>query len=605
MWITRFLFSGLIAILFSSALRAQDMEEIQLAQQYYQQGEIEKSIALLNDLAKKDFNLPFIHNTYLEILLFNKSYDEAEKYLNKRLKKTPNDPYLLVDRATLYLRLNSSQARKDFDNAIAIATADPKLIRPFVTFLANKQYLDEAIQTYLLARKKRGNQTEFAIELAMIYRLNGDKDKMASEYINYLDQNPSALQYVQNSLQNVLTQTEDLDALELFLLDRVQSQPNNSNYTEILIWLYVQRKDFLNAFIQARAADKRFGKEGTQLLELGLISLDNDEFEQSLNIFQYVMNTYPQTTMYVAARRYQIGAREKMIKNRFPVERQEIVKLIIEYQELINNFGISRTTQEAAREKALLHAFYLDEIDTAISILTELIQSPQLTVQLRSQSKLDLGDLYILKNEPWESALLYSQVEKSEKESTLGHEAKLRNAKLSFYKGEFELAMAHLDILKKATTREVANDAMQLSLTIKDNIGYDSVTTVLKSYANAQLLIFTQKIAAAKDTLEKILSENLRHSLTDEVLWSLAHIEIKAANYTKSIEYLERIVTEYQYDILSDDAYFKMAQIYEKNLSDREKAMELYQNFLTKYPGSIHTDESRKRYRTLRGDFIN
>jgi len=31
--------------------------------------------------------------------------------------------------------------------------------------------------------------------------------------------------------------------------------------------------------------------------------------------------------------------------------------------------------------------------------------------------------------------------------------------------------------------------------------------------------------------------------------------------------------------------------------------MEIYRDFLNKYPGSVYAAEARKRYRTLRGDF--
>ena len=47
--------------------------------------------------------------------------------------------------------------------------------------------------------------------------------------------------------------------------------------------------------------------------------------------------------------------------------------------------------------------------------------------------------------------------EKIQKENPVGYEAKLKNAKLSYYKGNFSLAQSHLDILKEATTRERGN----------------------------------------------------------------------------------------------------------------------------------------------------
>ena len=36
----------------------------------------------------------------------------------------------------------------------------------------------------------------------------------------------------------------------------------------------------------------------------------------------------------------------------------------------------------------------------------------------------------------------------------------------------------------------------------------------------------------------------------------------------------------------------------------KDKAMEIYREFLTKFPGSVYAAEARKRFRTLRGDFI-
>ncbi|MCK5206680.1 MAG: tetratricopeptide repeat protein, partial [Cyclobacteriaceae bacterium] len=56
--------------------------------------------------------------------------------------------------------------------------------------------------------------------------------------------------------------------------------------------------------------------------------------------------------------------------------------------------------------------------------------------------------------------------------------------------------------------------------------------------------------------------------------------------------------------ILGDDALFLIGTIYEDQLNEKEKAKEIYQSFLTRYPGSNKAAEARKRFRTLRGDFL-
>ncbi|MFM7855480.1 MAG: tetratricopeptide repeat protein, partial [Flammeovirgaceae bacterium] len=79
---------------------------------------------------------------------------------------------------------------------------------------------------------------------------------------------------------------------------------------------------------------------------------------------------------------------------------------------------------------------------------------------------------------------------------------------------------------------------------------------------------------------------------------------MKKGDYTKSIVLLNKIMTEYPDDVLADDASFLEAEIYEMRLNQKEKAKEKYRLFLDKHAGSVYAAEARKRYRTLRGDFV-
>ena len=134
------------------------------------------------------------------------------------------------------------------------------------------------------------------------------------------------------------------------------------------------------------------------------------------------------------------------------MDKTEIRNLTIDYQNFYLEVGLTPVSIDALRNKALLHAFYLNEKDTAINILNTIIKLPGINSNLASGCKLSLGDIYLLNEEPWEASLLYSQVEKSNKYSEVGYMAKLKNATLHYYTGNFILAKAHLDILKRATT---------------------------------------------------------------------------------------------------------------------------------------------------------
>lgn len=146
---------------------------------------------------------------------------------------------------------------------------------------------------------------------------------------------------------------------------------------------------------------------------------------------------------------------------------------------------------------------------------------------------------------------------------------------------------------------------MQLSLLIGDNLELDTAETALREFAAIELLVFQNKLDEAFNRYERMLSTYPGHSLTDEIYWAQANIYLKRGQFGQAIERLKKIIEEYADDILADDALFTMAKIYEENLKDKSIAMQLYQDLLVKYKGSIYTTEARRRFRTLRGDNIN
>ena len=106
--------------------QSNDSEEIQLAHYYYQQGEVDKSFALFQKLAKKEQNIPYIHQTYLELMLNTQKFKEAEDYIEKRVKRAPDDLYVLTDKALVYTRSQNPAAQKTFDQAIELAIKQRK-----------------------------------------------------------------------------------------------------------------------------------------------------------------------------------------------------------------------------------------------------------------------------------------------------------------------------------------------------------------------------------------------------------------------------------------------------------------------------------------------
>lgn len=598
----------LIYILFFTSITVslfgQDNNDIQLANEYYGQGEYDKAEELYEDLAKNWNNIPLIHNNYFFLLLETTAFNDAEKYIKRLIKRFPDNLYYKLDYGLLLFTQEGERvADQYFNDVIEDVKSNNYLISITADYFVSKKLTQYAISAFSKGREAQKNPYLYSLEMANIYRIMNEKDKMVSEYLNYVIQNPSNLNNVRNALQNLLSTTEELESLESLLYDRIQKNPENDIYAELLIWVNLQLKNFQGAFFQARAIDRRTQSGGTRSLNIGLIALNNEDYTNAIKIFSYITDTYPTTNNYTLAKMYLISAYEKKARNTFPIDKIEIRKLVNDYEKFVAEIGINRNTLEALRNKALLHAFYLDEKDSAIVILQKIISTPRANSDIKSKSKIDLGDIYLLLGQPWESTLLYSQVEKSNKETTIGYTAKLKNAELSYYKGDFTLAEEHLNILKEATTREISNDAMAMSLLIKDNTVLDTANHAMKQYANIELLLYQNKTDTAFIKIDSMLQHYKGHSLTDELLWLKADLKKKEGKFSESLDLLNMIVTDFSTDILGDDAYFTIADIYDRQLGEKDIAMEYYRNFLTKYPGSVFVAEARKRFRELRGDF--
>jgi tetratricopeptide (TPR) repeat protein len=599
----------LLSTILAATVQAQNEEQIELAREYDDKGEIEKAKAVYEELADKRKNIPVIHGRYFRLLLNNAYLDEAEKYVNRILKIYPGNIIYRLDAGILHDRLGETEeASRYFDEVRQEVKDDQYKLRIVANHFIKADLLEKAVQTYQVGRQAGGDNNLFALEMANVYRRLNEKDRMVSEYLRYANEDDSRISYVKNVLQNILTEEEDLNSLSELLLDKVQESPDNQLYNELLIWLNLQQKNFYGAFMQARAIDRRTSKNGNKVMEVAAIALENNDYDNALRMYDYVIERYPRSSNYVSARRYKIKAREEKVKNQFPVEQEAIIKLIEDYQNFIDEsskapMGVGHATLEAMRSQALLYAFYLDEKDRAIEALRQVAEHPRASRDLRANCKLDLGDIYLLTDQPWESTLLYSQVEKEHKEEQVGYEAKLRNATLSYYKGDFELAQGHLDVLKLATTREIANNAMSLSLLIQNNTALDTSGAAMQEYANVELMLFQNKQQQALGKLDSMLSLYKDHELADEIHWLMARVNLRMGNFDESLSHLMLINETYRYDILGDDALYMTGKIYEEQLKDKEKAMQIYTEFLKEHPGSIYVADVRKRFRSLRGDF--
>ena len=598
-FVAYFLFSSLLAY-------SQGETDQQLALHYFSSGDFEKAktyYARIYDNDPSKFNF----NRYYECLTQTNELKEAEKVLKKQITANRSDLEYKVLLGQFYEQNKEpAKAQKLYDDLISDLESDPNSVINLFNAFKSKNKNDLALQTIEKGRKLLKSSYPLHFQFAELYGATGQSEKMMNEYLDLLDFNTGYASTIQTVLTRQIDFSEEdskeYSILRNALLERIQKKPNEPVYAEMLIWLLIQSRNFNSALVQAQALDKRLGEQGRRVLELGQMCVENKEFETARKSFKYVTLLGEDKMYYFQAENALLNTRFLEVTTNRNYSDAEIETTIAEYQVILNRVGKKRTSIPLIMEMSHIQAFYSDKSNEAISNLKEALNTPGITDMQKAEIKMLLADIHVLHGDIWEAALFYMQVENDFKFEPIGHEAKFKNARIFYYDGEFDFAQAQLGVLKESTSKLIANDALKLSLLITDNFGLDSNFRAMSWYANGDLLIEQHKYTEAFQLFDSIILTFPYHSLGDEILLVKAKAMQQQGKWEDAIRFLEELLKYYKEDILADDAIFQLAEIYENQMNNKEKASEFYKIILFDYKGSLYSEEARKRFRSLRGE---
>ncbi|HLP49745.1 MAG TPA: tetratricopeptide repeat protein, partial [Chitinophagales bacterium] len=386
---------------------------------------------------------------------------------------------------------------------------------------------------------------------------------------------------------------------------KVQKNATNEDYIDLLTWVYIQNKDFEGALVQMKAVDRRKSENGFRVLNIARMAQTEGDYTNAISGFEYVVAKGKMNSMYFQARTELLNCRKEKVSKNINYTQADLEGLKSDYLAFIEENDRGFRTAQSMKELADLEGFYLHDLKSAIDLCSEIIAMPGVNNQLKNQTKLSLGDFYLIDGDIWESTLIYSQVDKDEKDSPLGEEARFRNAKLAYYKGDFEWAQTQLDALKNSTSELISNDAINLSVFIIDNLGMDTIEEPMQMFSKAELLMYQNKDEQARGTLDTITYLYPGHALFDDIEYLKAQMFVKMKQFDKAIPLLQDIIKTYKEDLKGDDATYLLAKIYDDHLNDKAKAMDLYKSIITDYNSSLLVIDARKRYRLLRGDNLS
>jgi TolA-binding protein len=595
----RVLFTIITFVLLGTCnLFAQD-NELQLAMQYNANGETPKALEIYQKLFKQ--NSETYYSYYVNTLLNLKKFDEAESITKKMQRKHPDVNQYPVMLGAIYTQQGKlDKANSIYDDLLKNLPADQMEIANLANQFYQNANIDYAIKIFVQGRKLLKNDAAFTYELINLYRFKRDKVSLTDEYLNFLPANPSFITQAETNFATIFEGAADYDLLKAALLRRIQKDPQQTVFVELLTWQYIQQKEYDLALNQALALSRRQNDDGNNIYELCHTLTNNEAYDAAIRGYEYIIAKGTGNPLYIPAKIELINTKNLKITTGKYLP-ADLLGLEQDYIALLTEFGRNNNTVFAMQKLANLQAFKLHKLNDAQKLLESAIAIPNIRTELLAACKLDLGDVYLLNNLPWEATLLYSQVEKDFPNTNIAQDAKFRNAKMAYYTGDFTWAKGQLDVLKAATSQLIANDALNLLLLINDNIAADSAGGALKIYARADLQIFAEQPLKALMALDSIDKKFPNNSLSDDILMAKSRIFIQQKNYNEAVPLLQKIYQDHPAELWADDAVFMLGDIYENRLDDKANAKTWYQKIITDYPGSLWINEARKRFRLLRG----
>lgn len=576
---------------------AQNTDE-KLAAQYYANGDYEKAAQFYKKIIRRNTST-YIYDNYLNCLIALENKKDALNLAQKQIKRHPKNYFYAVDKGyVLHSFGQKDEADAEFKKLIKSASKNRANLVSLSQSLNRRGFSDYTKLAYEEGVKKLGIES-FWYQLAILYRSSSSYKDLVDLSLAVLDKNYTLYSQVYNILGSVLEDEPSIEYLQTQTLLYIQKKPNDVVFQNLLLDIYLQQGKFNSAFRQVKAMDKRQKLNGNGLTQFAETCVGQKQYDYAIKAYQYIIDQNLGSSL-LNPKGGLLNAQYLKLKTSLITNDSLANQLANNYKEFFTEFDLNHYTAFIGKRHAEVLIYYSNDLAQGIQLLEKIIVLPRLQAKFIAESKLLLGDAYLIQNNIWDAKIMYGQVDKQFKEDMLGQEAKFRNAKLSYFTGDFDWATSQLDVLKTATSQLISNNAIELSLLIQDNIGLDTTQEAMKEYANAAFLLFQNKVSECQQVLNLLPFKYPKHQLEDEIYYLQAQLEVKKVNYKKALTLYKKVYENHHADILADNALFQAAELLLFGLNEPEKALVLYEKLILDYNSSLYVVESRKKYYALK-----
>lgn len=603
---------SIVCVSYGQQDQAQNL--FRLAQAFEQQGDHERAHQLYSDLLRKDSNNFVYFDALRRTNIQLKRYDDAIAMSLHRFAMTPFDFTLQANIGSLlYQSGKESSADSVWNVVLSAAKKNQMVYRSVANEQVNQRLFYKAISTYVRGRRDIGDQYIFANELGYLYSFMMDYTNTTKEYLRLLRQNEQQYDFVQSRLAAIVSRPDALTSATQVVQEELRAQ-KTIPLMRLQMWLSMEAGRYQDAFTVAQSIEQSVSSGGQELFVFADRVFRENEFAVAAASYQLALKKGTKAPFIPAARfGYARCIEELSIRGdsvNAPV-RQHTSTLesqpsfsgaINLYIDLVKDYPFTSIGGNSLYRIGMIRYKHLFDLDGALrvfdSVLTVSPTGPIVPTVLSTK-----GEIFVAQNKLNDASKTYQQMNASpyanQEQRSL---AQFRLAELQFFRQNFDSTLALLKPLTENLKADESNDALLLQYFVTENMF--QYPSALRQFADAELLARQQKLSEAITEFHALIDLYPAAPLADDVLLKIADYSIMLKKYQDALSSYTKLLQEYKESIEKDRTYFKIGELYQYHLIDKQKAIDSYETILEKFPLSLFAEEARKRIRLLRGDSI-
>jgi tetratricopeptide (TPR) repeat protein len=597
-----FILAGIWAIL--PSVHAQQLQDLRTLQQTAQQlealgrldqaGELYARVARAQ-AAQRDLNAYSSAKYCFERI---KAFDSWEALI-RDLQKSYRNLIFEVDFAQIhFLRGETDTALRMWRQIIDSNPLDDQAYALVGALLLNHGRYDQAREIYERGRSAFKDPQKFFFEMVRAYQGAGAFSRMTEEYILFLQKNPAQIAFVQTQLLAAGDEPEAAQQIETGLQRAKSVESIRPLVYQLLAALYTQAREYGKALqcydtLEEITAAKKPAEAGKYYYTFATVALSDGAFAEARTALKALLARTSEQSSY----RIQASFTLAQVYEREGAYDQAVAA----YESYIRRFPDRPETPALYLRLAALYFDRFFRVASADSVYEKLLKWPQVPIvsrllawQKRAECAIARGDL------PAAELFLQKLKRESPGSSVQQRQAELMLAQIDLYAGRPGRARQKLETLVarpngvNAKADTVQNDILDLYLLLRET-RQDSLG--LSLLGRALWLERRRHDVAALDTLTLLMNKSQNRSLIDRASLMQATLLRRIDRLDEALTICAALAADSS-GANPDLALLMMAEIHQER-AEPQKALQMLETFLVKYPESIYIEQVRGMIRLL------